>query len=207
MMQTENYKQRAVDVRRTARASLLEIRQARLAKRAELSVGQSAAATTSDVRLDAATASFDPPVPDHEPCQFDPEPSSAAEAASPAMADATSETEPDVQIDDLDALAAKNASLAENAEPSGSDNSGALQPVLPVQPDDETVRVQEDRTPSDLADLPGAGPGLVWMLAQCNILTLAQLAEQDADNLASQLGVIGQIIDVRQWITFAQEHG
>ncbi|WP_245834106.1 hypothetical protein [Yoonia maricola] len=59
---------------------------------------------------------------------------------------------------------------------------------------------------SELAQLPGAGPGLVWMLGQCGVTTLTQLAERDASVLSNQLGVVGQILDVSQWVSFAQEN-
>lgn len=63
----------------------------------------------------------------------------------------------------------------------------------------------EQSASSDLRCLPGAGPSLVWMLNQCGIQSLADLASADPRQLSTDLGVIGQILDVQKWIVFAQE--
>ena len=55
----------------------------------------------------------------------------------------------------------------------------------------------------DLDRLPGAGPGLIWMLRQCGIFTLADLAACDAAALGARLGLVGQILDVSLWRDFA----
>ncbi|CAN0604025.1 unnamed protein product [Ectocarpus sp. 12 AP-2014] len=57
---------------------------------------------------------------------------------------------------------------------------------------------------SELSILPGAGPGLVWMLHQCGIKSLCDLAETAPEKLANDLGVVGQILDVSLWIDFAK---
>jgi hypothetical protein len=64
----------------------------------------------------------------------------------------------------------------------------------------------DDWSQSELAQLPGAGPGLVWMLGQCDIKTLSELAQCDASELSTQLGVVGQILDVGEWVRFAQDN-
>ncbi|WP_157791985.1 hypothetical protein [Pseudorhodobacter sp. MZDSW-24AT] len=53
--------------------------------------------------------------------------------------------------------------------------------------------------------LPGAGPGLVWMLGQVGIKTLDDLSRADAKVLSARLGIVGQILNVEAWISFAQE--
>lgn len=58
---------------------------------------------------------------------------------------------------------------------------------------------------SDLNKLPGAGHGLIWMLEQCGITSLQDLADSDAETLTPQLGIVGQILNVESWIAFAQD--
>ena len=57
---------------------------------------------------------------------------------------------------------------------------------------------------SDLVLLPGAGDGLVWMLGQCGINTLVELARADADELTERMGLVGQMLDLQAWIAFAR---
>lgn len=57
---------------------------------------------------------------------------------------------------------------------------------------------------SDLAMLPGAGSGLVWMLGQCGIRTLDELGRADAEGLAERMGLVGQLLDLQSWIDFAR---
>lgn len=56
---------------------------------------------------------------------------------------------------------------------------------------------------SDLHRLPGAGPGLVWILQRAGIETLGQLAVADAASLAGRLGLIGELLDLPAWIAEA----
>lgn len=57
---------------------------------------------------------------------------------------------------------------------------------------------------SDLADLPGAGPGLVWMLSQCGVFSMADLASADGDRLTEELGLVGQLLNLDSWIDHAR---
>ncbi len=57
---------------------------------------------------------------------------------------------------------------------------------------------------ADLLALPGAGPGLIWMLQQCGIATLADLADTDAAALIPKLGLVGLIVDIQAWQRFAR---
>jgi len=59
---------------------------------------------------------------------------------------------------------------------------------------------------SDLYSLPGAGPGLIWILQQCGINTMNDLANCDSSTLTFKLGLVGQILDVDAWLCFAR-HG
>ena len=63
----------------------------------------------------------------------------------------------------------------------------------------------ETEAASDLSRLPGAGPGLIWMLNKCGIFTLSDLAGADPQALSLKLGVVGQILDMQRWIDFAKD--
>lgn len=113
-----------------------------------------------------------------------------------------SEPDPDVAppCDDIG-----NEVLAADDE-SGSTEESDLDAALSDAATHSRQSSTDDCTQSELAQLPGAGPGLVWMLGQCNVKTLSELAECNASNLSTQLGVVGQILDVGQWVVFAQEN-
>ena len=72
-------------------------------------------------------------------------------------------------------------------------------PPVPRVSDVKTQHVH-----GDLDRLPGAGPGLIWMLNECGIETLSDLTQADATALTAQLGVVGQILDLDRLITFAK---
>jgi len=57
---------------------------------------------------------------------------------------------------------------------------------------------------SDLVRLPGAGVGLVWMLQECGVASLADLAASDAERLRARMGLVGQILDIEDWIAIAR---
>ncbi|MEM1387780.1 MAG: hypothetical protein AAGG54_09235 [Pseudomonadota bacterium] len=59
---------------------------------------------------------------------------------------------------------------------------------------------------SDLYALPGAGPGLVWLLEMHGVMSLADLSQQDASALRAELGLVGRLFDVSEWIDFAADH-
>lgn len=56
----------------------------------------------------------------------------------------------------------------------------------------------------DLARLPGAGPGLIWMLNECEIHSLSDLAAADCADLTARMGLAGRILDLGGWIAFAR---
>jgi predicted flap endonuclease-1-like 5' DNA nuclease len=67
-------------------------------------------------------------------------------------------------------------------------------------PDVNSVQAE----PSDLAGLPGAGPGLIWLLKDCGVTCLAELAAADAAELSQKLGLVGQLLDLDHWIDHAR---
>lgn len=60
---------------------------------------------------------------------------------------------------------------------------------------------------SDLHMLPGAGPGLVWMLQHCGVTSLDDLARADPEALTDRMGLVGQMLDLSSWVAFAARVG
>ncbi|WP_342070910.1 hypothetical protein [Yoonia algicola] len=242
MMQPENYKKRATEVRRAARANLLEIRQARRARKIAVSHGYDAT---------SAPASGEQFAPEHV-ADTVVESASEGSAARPQTQTPITDGAGGDALDTLDELAVKNAALSEIVNQVGLEQDGILDartdapgshtlgvegvhPIISdtdpqaadgLAEDHDSASTQDaapdaackddgeqlppassdDWSQSELAQLPGAGPGLVWMLGQCEISTLSELAQCDASELSTQLGVVGQILDVGEWVRFAQEN-
>ena len=103
---------------------------------------------------------------------------------------------------------APSAQPADDASSAAPDRWDVLD--MPTTPSEASPPPKAPRTPeeaparSDLASLPGAGPGLVWVLQQQGIASLRDLADADGEKLRAALGVIGQILDVPGWIAHAQ---
>jgi predicted flap endonuclease-1-like 5' DNA nuclease len=57
---------------------------------------------------------------------------------------------------------------------------------------------------SDLARLPGVGPGLIWALERAGIVSLAVLAALEPEDLAARLGPLGRLVPAEAWITAAR---
>jgi predicted flap endonuclease-1-like 5' DNA nuclease len=58
--------------------------------------------------------------------------------------------------------------------------------------------------PADLSEIPGIGPGLVWMLRNAGVGSLHDLARAEADPLARRLGPIARLLDLDYFIGFAR---
>ena len=58
-----------------------------------------------------------------------------------------------------------------------------------------------------LAQLPGAGPGLLWALDRAGITDIADLAGLAPEALAERLGPIGRLIPAARWIEAARTPG
>lgn len=63
------------------------------------------------------------------------------------------------------------------------------------------ITLQEEMS---LTQLPGIGPGLIWMLEGCGIQSLSDLALTSKEKLKVDLGLVGQILDLEPWIEFAK---
>jgi hypothetical protein len=55
-----------------------------------------------------------------------------------------------------------------------------------------------------VSSVPTLGPGMVWRLNQLGVATLGDLAAQDSDALKRQLGRLGRMVNVDQWIAYAK---
>jgi hypothetical protein len=205
-MQTDNYKKRAVDVRRLARANLLEIRQARMARKFVDPESKTTAAWDADTSHESSDQAISIKFEAGQKQLTDTEKQiqeiKSFKVGAPSVA-----TSSDIaELDSLDALAVKNASIIESADLPLSDTGPAVRSSAIESTDDGSNETPKDWTQSELARLPGAGPGLIWMLGQCQIETMKQLAAQEAGVLTTQLGVVGQILDVSQWISYARDN-
>ncbi|MEO1238065.1 MAG: hypothetical protein AAFW64_00090 [Pseudomonadota bacterium] len=58
---------------------------------------------------------------------------------------------------------------------------------------------------TDLSAIPGAGPGLIWMLWNASVRNLDDLAAARPADLQAALGPVGVILDVEALIAFARE--
>jgi predicted flap endonuclease-1-like 5' DNA nuclease len=56
---------------------------------------------------------------------------------------------------------------------------------------------------SDLQRLPGAGVGLIWLLQECGVHSLSDLAQCSPERLRERMGLVGQILELDDWIAFA----
>ncbi len=59
---------------------------------------------------------------------------------------------------------------------------------------------------SDLALLPGIGPGLIWLFEQRGVRTLSDFAAADPERLRQDIGFIGSLVDFDGWMRFARDH-
>lgn len=71
-------------------------------------------------------------------------------------------------------------------------------------PDSTLCWTEAELRASSLNRLPGAGIGLVWLLHANGIGSLEQLTTADAVRLTQGLGLVGQLVDVQDWIDFAK---
>lgn len=218
MTEPQSYRNRAGEVRSDARAHLMALRQERMEKRKRAMDRTSDAPKIQSPALECLE--LEDVTPDQAADISDellaPVSATLQESHFPTDTPQLSAT------DDIDDLAVENAAMSEMLEEEEASHptqetasDDAELHVLPTdgieeelsddpQPADPTP-ASADQQSGDLDQLPGAGPGLVWMLNQCGITTLAELAQADATQLSTDLGIVGQILDVAQWIAFAQD--
>lgn len=199
--------QDGLTIRHATRARLSELRQERLRRRKkalpaghveapiQADVAQSEVAEAEAVQEDAlqeAPVEVDR-LTDDTPMDVE------MEESLEAVEDSDCEELPEEPAPD-EAIAATDEAPAEEKEPEdteakAADDAAELGPDTPEQLKPE----------SDLFQIPGAGPGLVWMLEKCGIRTLEDLSQADASALRQELGLVGEILDTQHWIDFAQQ--
>lgn len=179
MDEPNHFRHRSSSVRANARAQLAEIRRKRLARRTE------AASTGGSGDTAASSASRSSPLPDLPP----------EEAGTPGARHAP-------------------AGAGQAPLPAGPDVQGYTVTSFPISaatgsPSPLKAACTAGPGPtaadSDLFALPGAGIGLVWMLNTAGVRSLRDLADADGPQLTRDLGLIGQIMDVGDWIVFARK--
>lgn len=90
-------------------------------------------------------------------------------------------------------------SRVETGDVTDADDAIAPAPCVPVPPGEAA-----DGTENDLFTLPGAGPGLVWMLQRTGVRSLADLAGSNPLVLRRNLGLVGELLDLDWWISVAR---
>lgn len=65
------------------------------------------------------------------------------------------------------------------------------------------IDTSNGRRHTDLWQLHGIGPGLIWALDQVGIKTLADLRRSQPSVVKARLGMIGSLIDLNAWIATA----
>lgn len=233
MASERNYRNEAVSARRAARDTLRSLREARRQSKVRAQKTASPKKTGGQGSLIEPDAFFSispgPSEPFPEDADQHDEPASetaasiddAADAATGPEADDVADFEDhdtagdeDEAADDLaessaEAVAGDAGELGDAADPGDADMADAGEadeqdgPDAPESPGAEDLNAADPN--SDLFDLPGAGAGIVWMFHQCGIRTLSDLAQADAQELSAKLGVVGHILNIQPWISYARE--
>ena len=243
MTSDTDYHHQVLQIRQSARARLLEIRQARLQygrisggadpdpgeDRSQMRLrraGRLAALSRQVQRLAAGTVALGEPAaitaagtpgkPEFLARRRDPDTAPPGEMFGPPW------TPPAPALQRVSPEAHFGPHLTDAAQDAGSPRSATADPLTlsaclrvdsAVPPDPCGMGAPIAGAPiadlaeagaADLLALPGAGPGLIWMLQQCGIATLADLADTDAAVLIPKLGLVGQIVDIQAWQRFAR---
>lgn len=179
MTVSDSYRTRVQDVRRAARARLAEIRAERVAK----------------------SRPSAPPAVEQGPEA--PLPSGLGFTASPGASRLAAlaieqPPEPEPELIAEQALEPEPApELEPEAEPAPESQAAGLPPERLVEP--------SAAGEPDLDRLPGIGPGLVWILQQSGVRSLADLAAFEPSDLRVRVGFVGALVNLEAWIAFARQ--
>ena len=205
-MSEQNYRERSFETRRLARQKIIDLREARKAQRATLFAQKTPDDADSAVELNVTAGG-----PDMKPAHVRGPEIASDFAGSIEDTNAVSESsfpgsgEFESELDSLDSLAAKSA-MREEPESDGLVQPKGDQVVAADKPLQSCTRPIFDESADSLTKLPGAAEGLIWMLEQCGIASLSDLAVADAAVLSRRLGIVGNIANVGRWVEFAQMH-
>lgn len=194
-MSDPDYRAQARAVRAAARQRLRELSQRR---GAEVPRWQTAA--------QAATA---PPPPEPTPSAEPVAPQAtvvtartvATFVAQPLPAEAEPPGEAEWEADGHD-LSVMTVSMAASAVAQRAAQDPAPSPPVSPAPDLAAA-------PSDLGQLPGVGPGLVWLLREAGVSDCAALSSANTAQLSDRLGLVGRLVDIEglQALAAARHHG
>ncbi|MEM8656514.1 MAG: hypothetical protein AAGF22_00345 [Pseudomonadota bacterium] len=230
-MVSQNYRTQARVVRAAAQEKLRTLRAERLAKLRPVPGGAQPLNQPSELETSMLTASAaEAPAQHDEEMTV----SSAAKAVAEDHADQLNsimtEAEPDVMMAEDDAVtetasepsfeevetfepevvAEEEVPVEEGMSPEvddvDADEISAVADDLAEDPE-PAVETPEPQIPesTDLDQLPGAGPGLIWMLQQQGIHSMSDLAVADPDELVGKLDLVGQLLNIPGWISYAQD--
>lgn len=170
------YRARAHEVRKAARARLQELRRSRLGPGPETAVNRTAPVTRRE----------------------DGQAGDGSEArAAPALVIEVSEAALDLT------RAAADVAADRPVGPAATAASGSAEPAEPAgraEKDRALPDVNDAHALHDLARLPEVGSGLIWLLARAGIRDLADLAAADPDALRGRLGLAGQLLDIEDLV-------
>lgn len=130
----------------------------------------------------------------------------------PALNDHAAPDVPSVDADPAVEEVSGSDDLMAGDDPALAEDTLTTEEIVPTSaPTEAEATLEPEEMPeepaprSDLFDLPGAGPGLVWMLESSGVKSLAELAVADADQLETEMGLVARILDLKFWISFAQD--
>ena len=222
MSSDESYKQKTRAVRRDAQERLRQLRKDRLARkeppnraptdssfksRRVVSLKEHGRATSAEAQAthlgnqaqsDQVPVELDGPeqgVPSSQPTVTEPSLMESAENPQEPSS-VSSNPEPDPSGDAV-------VDVTEAYPSSMEDQAVASEPSIPSDVADEATPEEQAVLASDLNSLPGAGVGLVWLLRECGVGSMQELADANPEVLSEQLGVVGRLVDVSAWIEHA----
>lgn len=138
-----------------------------------------------------------------------PPPAAEPEASAVDAADTGDDLPAPPDVTEVDSETASDSDAEADPE-SATESAEELAPEAGSETEPETAPTttsdaEGDQAPqrSDLEQLPGAGPGLVWLFQQAGIRDLATLAAAEPAALERSLGVIGGLLDLEAWIAEA----
>lgn len=213
---------RSAEVRKEARAKLLRMREARLSRRSggksqnsgtEIGVPDTRDETIEDAISDERNADM---VTEDATTHEDDTPSEAEVAvglveddsamSGADVSDALAEVDDVTSDEDCEGRSVPVVAAAENtADPKTSTVSDETDGATVTAPKLDFSVPELAPSDTDLNTIPGAGPGLVWMLSQASIRSLEDLAVANPETLKSAFGPVGQILDIDELIAFARD--
>lgn len=141
------------------------------------------------------------------------EPSASYGDEQPCKSKENAEPTPCDPSETLKKYMEKNQTLTPKSCAFRSQRADTLISEIAVSPKPFRNRTLEEKLdnqpPEDLpiSRLQGVGPGLVWLLKGCGIRNLTELANANPEQIEQELGLVGQILDVRMLMQLAKsEH-